>query len=374
MTRGRLDELPVVGRCRVCGKPIAREPEQRGRPRLYCSAACRAKGRQLPMETAAVRRKSGGNDFAAVLREGVSRHGHSLRVLARLVEERGGQISAAGLGAWLNGTSTPADPVESSTLRALELVLGLQLGDLALAFPVSEEATMRTSERRLPDRPEPLTRYAGGGSTDLDDLLEAAARLQEAVLAVTGSQRVIVTSLRSHYHIGVDRLPVRSETTLTVRAMHDLVDCYWFLHAFTGTGSTSVEAVAGCERRRCLSELRDLNAVELVFQPLSRGQLHTFTFAVNYHYGDDPAAVDEPPFFARAIPNPIRAAELRVSFDVPPTRLYECRWALGHIQPADPVAERELGPDSAVSVELREPRPGAYGWRWLWSDPAREVR
>jgi len=362
----------VVTDCRLCGRPILDAWAERAIPRRFCRE-CRAASRPSRDRASGLPASEQDRDFHATLRQLMALEGYTIRGLARHVTERiGVPLNAATLGAWHNGLSLPADPLDSAALRALELALELELGDLALLFPPPEPATQRTSRRQLPEPSRPLTDYAGVGQTDPGTLQEAAARLQAAVRTVTGCQRVIVVELDSHHHVGVDRRPQYSETTLTVRAMHDLVDCYWFVHAFTEDGTATVHDMENCQVVRRLAEHPQLSAVELVFpRSLSRGDYHTFKFRVDYRYRDNGHGPrDEPPFFARAIPSPLETANLHVSFDVPPLNLYECRWHLQHIQPAQAIDRRPLqaGTEQA-RLRLTHPVPAAYGWIWNWPPP-----
>src|SRR5215475_6418589 len=299
--------------CRLCGNPIRDEWGERAIPRRFCHG-CREASRPHSDGTSGLLASEKDHDFHATVRQLMAVQGYTIRGLARHVTEHiGVPLNAATLGAWHNGLSLPADPLDSAALRALELALELELGDLALLFPPPEPATQRTSRRQLPAPPRPLTDYAGAGSTDPGTLQEAHARLEAAVRIVTGCQRVIVVELDSHHHVGADRRPQYSETKLTVRAMHDLVDCYWFVHAFTDDGAATVHALENCQVVRRLAEHPQLGAVELVFpSALSRGDYHSFGFRVDYSYHDGRRLQDESPFYARAIQIPLETAKLRI--------------------------------------------------------------
>jgi hypothetical protein len=363
VTEGSAALQPVVGVCRACGQPIEIDWEYREWPRHLCSD-CRADSLRLPMAHS-LGRSEGLPD---VLRRLMTFQGHTIRGLARYITAvLGVPVSATTIGAWQSGRSLPTDPLDSAALRALELALDLELGDLALLFPPREPATQRTSQRPWPTPVRPLTDYAAAGSRGTD-LQQTFTELQAAVRAVTGSQRVIVVELDSHHHVGTDRRRKYSRTKLTVRAMHDLVDCYWFLHAFTCNGTATVRPLDNCQAVRDLRE-GPLNAVELVFpKTLSRGDYHTFAFAVDYEYDDDDREPrDEPPFFARAIPIPLETAGLHVSFDAPPQDPDECQWDLHDIDPARPIARRRLRHGiQKASQYLKAPKPAAYGWTWTW--------
>ena len=343
------------GRCRVCGKPLT-QPD-RGRPPVLCDT-CR-KG----VKRASVGAATGdAGRFSQALRHGMQQHGFTLRALARHVGELGGSISPGALGRWVDGRSVPSDPLDSQSMRALELLFERQIGDLSLIFEPTEPAVEPTSERVAQ---QPLTEFAGGPADDLEALHAAARALQEWIRKVTGPQRVLVQKVGTETAIDTNRRLKSTTSFLTVRAMHDLVDCYFFPHAYTAGPMPKVEAREGCEvSPRELRNHPQVEAVELIFpKALERGETHTFSFTVHYPEGED----EEETYYGRAFPSLLAEVSLKISFEIPPQRLRACRWPLGSTGSGPEIESRELPPGTREAEITLSPAPLAgLGWSWRW--------
>jgi hypothetical protein len=344
-----------TGGCRLCGNPVT--PGERGRPSVFCDSCRKTGGRTRAGSPA----RGDTARFSRALRDGMKEHGFTLRSLARYTSELGAPVSLSALAKWVDGRSAPADPLDSPPLRALELAFERDIGDLSLLFEPSKPATERTSQR-IAQRP--LTEFAGGLTNDSDGLHAAADELQDWIRSVTGPQRVLVQKVGTETTIDVHRRLRSTTSTLTVRAMHDLVDCYFFMHAFTAGAMPEVVAEKGCEvSPRKPSNHPQLKAVELIFpEPLDRGDKHSFSFTVHY-----PETDDEPTFYARAFPSPLAEVALGISFAVAPQQLNECRWALGSTGSGKEIESRTLPPGSReAAITLSPPRPAGLGWTWTW--------
>jgi hypothetical protein len=341
--------------CTWCGRSVTR-PRVPGRPHAECDD-CR-QGRRPPLADGAAAK------FSRLLREGMATQGYTLRSLVRRVVELGGSISVAGLGAWVNGKSLPANPWESATLRSLEIALEYELGDLTMIL-TSPDPTPDTLPRQAPLPDRPVTDFAGRpGSTSLQT---AAAQQEEWIRRVTAAQPLLPQTVSTSYRIGSDGRPHSSTTRMTVRALARC-DCYWFRHAFTAGGKPVVEDLDGCEKGRTVNDFHpDLEAVELTFpRRIPRGERHTFSFRTTYSYGGA-ADLEEKKFYARAFHGPISAATLEIVFDAAPSQLWECTWPLDDIRVGHEVDRRpvELAAGKS-SISLRPPGLRAYGWGWQW--------
>jgi hypothetical protein len=338
--------------CRGCGDPL---PEVGyGRPRVFC-IGCREKGVRGPRD------ETVGGDAARLSRElhaGMHEHGFGLRSLAREARRLGAPISVSALSDWVRGTSVPADPLDSPPLRALELALEKQTGDLSLVFTPPEPPPESPSKRAA----RPLTDYVCP-SAEPESLSAASEQLQDLIKKFTGSQRVLVVEITTECRIDADHRFTSATHTLEVRAMNEDADNYWHRHAFTAAGKPTITANDGCSVARQRSNNDGIEAIELVFPaPLKRGDRHRFSFTVDY-----PNERNEATFYARAFHSPLAGATLKISFEAPPRELFECRWSLETIQPGDEVESTELDASWGRAVlSLRPPLVGARGWRWSW--------
>jgi hypothetical protein len=208
----------------------------------------------------------------------------------------------------------------------------------------------------------PLTDYVGP-PTGHESLTAAAEVLQNLIKKITGSQRVMVVEVTTECHIDAKHHFASATHTLVVRAMNNDADNYWHRHAFTATGKSHVTADFGCSVARQRSKNDGIEAVELVFPTLlERGQRHRFSFTVHY-----PWEGNEATYYARAFHSPLAAATLKLSFEVPPRELYECRWDLEAIEEDHELESRPLDPrPGRAELPIKPPLVGARGWRWSW--------
>jgi hypothetical protein len=338
--------------CRGCGKTL---PDTgHGRPPVFC-VNCRRNGVRGPVD------ESVDGDAARLsraLHRAMDEHGFGLRSLAREAGRLGAPISVSALADWVHGTSVPADPLDSPPLRAIELALEKETGDLSLVFtppaPPAEPPSQRTAR--------PLTDYVGP-SAEPDSLTAASEDLQELIKRFTGSQRVVVVETTTECRIDARRQFATATHTLVVRAMNDYADNYWHRHAFTAAGKPEIVAGEGCSVARQRSNNDGIEAVELVFPaPLKRGERHLFSFTVKY-----PSERNEATYYARAFHSPIAAATLRIFFEIPPRELSECRWDLTMIQEGAETERAALNPTAGyAALSVEPPLVGARGWRWSW--------
>lgn len=355
-------------RCTWCGAalPIRSSADGEplpGRPRRYCGDRCRVAARRnrVPDEL----------DFAAAVRDAIERSGHTLREIAGELARWGDLASGiATLSSWQSGASQPPrTQMGRNRVLALERCLDLSVGRLVLHLPDSPSL-----------RPmRPVGQVAGQRRPNLDPLVERHRRLQDRVNTLTGSQQILPVSWSKEYVIGADRWPVRTMIRLRLRAAHDDVDRYWFLHAYQRRSAPTVRSVAGCE---LISELLDgeskrsgpstvqVAAVELLFdRVLRRGEYYDFTFAVEY--GRSPAsALLAGQEFRHVQSQPCQQVDLGLVFDPhnPPLLVERCLWRGRDLQRTAHASMRRDG--SRFELTLRNPVPGGYGWNWAWASAA----
>lgn len=338
--------------CRGCGKPLP--DRSHGRPPVFC-VNCTKNGIRSPLDDSV---DGDAARLSRALHEGMDEHGFSLRGLAREAGRLGAPISVSALADWVRGASVPADPLDSPPLRAVELALERETGDLSLMFAPSEQPIEPPSRRTA----RPLTDYVGP-SAEPESLSAASEALQDLIKKYTGAQRVLVVEIQTECRIDAQHRFASATHTLDVRAMNDYGDNYWHRHAFTADGKPEVEAGEGCSVARQRSNNDGIEAVELVFPaPLKRGQRHTFSFTVKY-----PDERNEATYYARAFHSPLAAATLKLYFEVPPRELFECRWDLKAIQEGEEVERTAVAPGvGPIVLSVLPPLVGARGWRWSW--------
>jgi hypothetical protein len=332
---------------------------RRGRPRVFCSERCRLGDRRARAAVDPALRREQVDAFAGSVRAAIEARGLSLRGLERLLlNSYGGPLasSVATLSAWQTGASAPPRTLTGrSRVLALERCLGLPAGDLALLMPGGAVVPAP----RPPARPEGL---AGRRS-----------RLEHLVTGRTGLQQVLPVSLTKDHRLGASRRPLCTRITLEVRAVHDGVDRYWFVHATDVRLDPTVVDTTGCQSGERVpeppgpppvpAELR-LTALELVFdRPLARGERHSFSFLIQYD--TDHALPRTLPLFRHVAVQPCERIDLRVSFDrrSVPEEVRQCRWRLRDM--AETWIRTRPG-CLCYQLVVTDPAPGGYGWRWLW--------
>ncbi|HZB49289.1 MAG TPA: hypothetical protein VE547_09365 [Mycobacteriales bacterium] len=296
--------------------------------------------------------------FAAAVRHAVARSGLSLREIARHLTRYGPLSSSiATISDWQNGVGTPPrDDRGLGRVLAFERCLGVPAGDLALTLPGLSRAT---------------TARPGAG----DPLTLRRAVLEREVARRVGPQRVIPVWITKEYQLGWAYVPVMTVVTMEVRALHDGVDRYLFLHAPGARTHPAVVGVDGCTQvgvhrerppagpaPRPRPDDAVVEAVELLFgHPLRKGERYRFTFSVGY-VDEQPRLLDAE--FRHVQQLPCQQLHLVLTFDRAwrPATVCECRWGTDlHLR-----HRRVWNVRDCVAYEsvLTDPVPGGYGWRW----------
>jgi hypothetical protein len=317
----------------------------------------------LPSQAAACARCSSASGpaaapFARSVRHAIHVNDLSLREAAGLLAPYGQLASGfATLSDWQNGVCVPI-PTDRGVGRvlALERCLGVPAGDLVLSLPGLAAAAV---PRRRSADPLTLRRVA----------------LEQDVVRRIGPQRVVPVWTAKEYRIGWLRAPVMTVIRTTVRALHDGVDRYVFLHAPSPHIHPTVLGVSGCsvgdivrERPRPAAMAAgprphdvDLAAVELRFdRRLRKGERYEFTFSVGY-VRERPVE----PFFRHVQVQPCERLHLALTFDPasPPATVSECRWREADLR-LEVDRRRTLPGCLAYELVAADPVPGGYGWRW----------
>jgi hypothetical protein len=359
---------PPARRCPICGSPVPelRSPDgrrRRGRPRLFCSARCRLGDRRLRAEPDPGRRRREVAAFASAVRDAIAGHGLPLRELA---DELVGAYpalasSVATLSAWQSGSSAPprTDGGRDRVL-ALERVLGLPLGELALRMPGGPAVP--------PPRPPTAAQQDGP--------VARRARLAHLVGGFDGTGQVLLVTLTKRVLIDSAGWPLCARVAARVRAAQDGVDRLWYVDGDDPRLRPLVTATSGCRPGRRVSERGrpgpGLVATELVLgRTLGVGERHEVSFLVSYEprAGSVPVRPAEP-VLRQLVSRPLESLDLGVSFDPAalPGAVLACRW-----RPRDgaEISRRELTVPRCRSYELvvADPAPGGYGWRWAAAAP-----
>ncbi|HEY7102070.1 MAG TPA: hypothetical protein VH573_10570 [Mycobacteriales bacterium] len=338
---------------------------RRGRPRVFCSSRCRLGDRRIRAEPDPDRRRREVAAFAAAVRAAIAGHGLALRDLAdELVCAYPSLASGvATLSAWQSGSSTPPRTVVGrDRVLALERVLGLPLGELALRMPGGPVVP-------APRPPTPAQQ---------DGPAARRARLAHLVGAFGGSRQLLVVSLTKEVLLDPVGRPLCARVAAQVRAIQDGVDRLWYVDGDDPRLRPLVTATSGCRPGRRMPEQGragpGLVATELVLgRTLGLGERYGVSFLVSYEprAGSVPVRPAEP-VFRQLVTRPLESLDLALSFDpaAPPGTVLACRW-----RPRDgaEVSRRELTVPGCRSyqVVVADPVPGSYGWRWAAVTPAR---
>jgi hypothetical protein len=294
--------------------------------------------------------------FAAAVRTAIETSGQSLRELtARLAAHYGSLASSvATLSAWQTGSSAPPrTPVGVDRLLALERCLGLPAGDLALLLPGGALPPVRRAGRAS----SPAGRHAA---------------LRHMTAALAGSQQVVPVTVAKQRRLGTGRQPEHTRVSMRIRALHDGVDRFWYVHSPDPRLRSRLVGGAGCRVGREVGEPVGgtgfpLLAAELLLPgPLARGEHHDFCFAVHYHtdHRSDrvPASV-----FRHLQAQPCERLDLSVAFppEATPAEMLQCRWRQRDLAEVWRSA-RTLDGCREYRLLVDDPAPGGYGYRWAW--------
>ncbi len=288
-------------------------------------------------------RTAGTGSFSRELRRAIQGSGQSLAGVSLKLAADGVFISPASLSAWQRGRY---EPVPDARVHALERVLGLRAGWLALRLAASTPPGPGA-----PNRPRP----AGNGHPDHDRLL---AELNQLAAPRLLSDYVIIAI---HDDVHVDETEMVLTVRQTVRAVRSGVDSAWFFYAPEVDGATiAMNSDANCRvgRRVRLADRR--HAAELLFdRHLERGEAHTYKF----HVLQRAVGAADPVYRRRVRYHTVETLRITVRFARPPRAAWVCRW------PAltDPVHQRPRPVDHAtVSLAHNSPAPATYGIRWSY--------
>jgi hypothetical protein len=359
---------PPSRRCPICGSPVpeALSPDgrrRRGRPRVFCSARCRLGDRRLRAGSDPDRRRREVAGFAAAVRAAIAAHGLPLRELAEELVWAYPALasSVATLSAWQSGSSAPPRTgAGRDRVLALERVLGLPLGELALLLPGG------------PAVPAPRPPAAG----EQDGPAARRARLAHLVGAFGGPQQVLPVTLAKEVRLDPHGRPLCVRVAARVLAVQDGVDRLWYVDGDDPRLRPRVSGTAGCRPGRRVPELGrpgpGLVATELVLhRTLGLGERHDVTFLVSYEPRAGMPGPPAEPVFRQLVAHPVETLHLGLSLDPAAAAgaVVTYRW---RGRDGAEVSRRELTVPGCRSYELvvADPVPGGYGWRWA-AAPAR---
>jgi hypothetical protein len=332
---------------------------------VFCSPRCRLGDRRLRAEPDPERRRREVAAFATAVRAAIAGHGLPLRELAdELVCAYPALASSvATLSAWQSGSSAPPrTAIGRDRVLALERVLGLPLGELALLLPGGPAVPA----------PRPPT------AAQQDGPVARRSRLAHLVGAFGEARQVLVVTLAKQVQLDPAGRPLCVRVAARVRAVQDGVDRLWYVDGDDPRLRPMVTGTSSCRPGRRVPERGrpgpGLVATELVLdRALGVGERHDVSFLVSYEQraGTVPARPAEP-VFRQLVTRPLERLDLGVSFDpaAAPGAVLTCRW---RARDGAEVSRRELTVPGCRSYELvvADPAPGGYGWRWAAAAPVR---
>ena len=268
------------------------------------------------------------------------------------------------MSSWQSGTTTPpATEAGLNRVLALERCLDVPAGDLAKLIPgdLTPAVTRPLTQIGVHNRPARAT------------LSDRHKQFQRIVNRLSGPQRTIPVATAKTFVLGWNYRPVQTIIRPRLRAAHDLVDRYWFLHAPTAHAHPTVNKIAGCKVGQIVHEDEvlpnttaasdggyKLVAVELLFDKvLTRGEPYEFTFSIGYAGTEVPRE----DLFRHIQVQPCQSLHLELQFQAQrPEQLQQCRWT-GDLRL---IEERplKLDPQGTYQQDIPDPVPGAYGWTW----------
>jgi hypothetical protein len=338
---GEKQGAPESSASRPCARPGCPNVVRwtgRGRPPKYCSVQCRRRIRQradlgrpqvpAPLPT----------PFSQELQRAIVKSGKSLAWISAQLAATDILVSPPSLSAWQRGRYQPAP---DERVHALERVLGLRAGWLALRLAASPPA-----QRQLPDT---------GKQT----------RGLQAELVTHATQTLpsdyMIIAVCDEVHVGADHRMTHLVVRQTVRALRDGVDSAWsFYSPDARRADVRVGAEANCRIGRRVRLEDGRLAVELLFdRRLARGEKHTYRFQVEHRYAD----ATELSHRRTVATHTVETLGIRVIFAERPRAVWLCQWSL----PDDTYSQDTATIDEAtVTLTRISPVPATYGVRWSY--------
>jgi hypothetical protein len=306
------------------------QPSGPGRPRRQSELGPRPAG------------PPGRGSFSRELQRAIQRTGQSLAAISRKLAADGVFISPASLSAWQRGHY---EPVPDARVHALERVLGLRAGWLALRLAASTPPGPGAADRLPAARNGPADQHRL--QAELNQLAAPRLLTDYVIIAI-------------HDDVHVDETGIALTVRQTIRAARSGIDSAWFLYAPEADGATIVmDSDANCRVGRRVRLPDGRHAAELLFdRRLERGEGHTHKF----HVLQRPGPAD--PVYRRRVPyHTVETLRIAVRFARPPRAAWICQWP----NPTDPAHQRPTPVDHATaSLAHNSPAPATYGIRWSY--------
>jgi hypothetical protein len=362
-----------------------------GQSGIFCSESCRTRheegGEPRAIKDLTSQDRPRRFLFRDQIRRAIGASGKTLLAIEAGLAEQGHRVAAATLSTWQTGTSRP-DFTSRGHLRvlALERFLDLEPGTLVQAWR-AEHAALRKEPAAPtgspPDDPPPwaATRSRPAASADARAALAERRNWLESAIAAAGGQAsrtsLIVTYQEEIYHVGPDRLPLRSRITLVARALQPGIGSYWYPHSrHRDETSLIIVPAEHCRLGRTIREeayrggavdsAEILAATELVFDgPIVPGHPHRFVFTVAHRYEPPPGTLPPRSFRRSVTTADCRTLVIGITFarTQVPRELIRCTWEEDRYE--QPAAGLKIA-RPYDNLTLHNPKPGSYGWLWQW--------
>jgi hypothetical protein len=351
-----MTSMRAPGQCQYCGEVLT-DIHDRGRSKEYCCDRCRSAARRRR------RAEDPGlvpNDFAAALHAAIEASGQPARSLAMQVTAAGQALSSPSLSEWRAGKSIPyLNERTREGLLALERLVPTPPGALlaALERTARERGKGGWHDRQ---RPAPPSR----GPAALQAKFEAQGITNRGSLALVESREV--------YSVGGDRLPRSARNAYRLCALRPGVERYFAVFTVDDRSPVTVEPGLGCHLgplRRLRSRRYSMVAAELrLNRTLEAYELVDLEFSVVNPMAPDGDRLPMPGWIHVVRDPACRLAQMTLCFSGQhPKKVWSGSWKPGPGGvPTPEQAELVTSDDGHFALELTNPRPAWWGFRWQW--------
>ncbi|MGO4956685.1 hypothetical protein ACTQ49_05340 [Luteococcus sp. Sow4_B9] len=288
-----------------------------------------------------------GRAFAAVLSRAIKESRESLAGLQRQLDKKGVWIDLATLDYWRSGRALPTEKKDLRAVAALEVILGLGVGQLSSLVP--SDAVSRWDDVRSAPVVQQLQRA-------LD------------VLGLDARESLDNVFVQDTLWISEDRRRQTEHTLQVVRAARDGVQSVPIAlrQRFVEEEPPLISADTGCVLRDVVKLGDDdvlLCADIRLPWPLVRGQLHTFAYTMDWTFTTPQDSYG----FTRMVRDGMRHWALEAHFAQTPkhfTYYFDLANLTEDGDGSDEEVSQRMRPKRDMQVVLRDPLPGMHSVDW----------
>lgn len=316
----------------------------RGRPPKYCPAHRPRSSAQHARLIGRLAHEATPRGFSRDLRRAIEQSGQSLATISKQLAAIDIFVSASTLSAWQRGH---CEPVRDGRVHALERVLGLRAGALAVRLAGGPQQTRSNSHDREP---------ASSGYRSASERVQVEL---SALAAATLLSDYVITEIDDD--VMVDGARIELTVRQTVRAVRAGVDSAWFFYwPEADRPHVLISSATGCRIGRRLKLTDGRYATELLFdRRLERGEDHTY----GLHVRQQPGGAARPGYGRSIVEHTVEKLKITVCFTrSPSTAWLYCRSGRGEGNRREQVrVDRAM-----VTLDRTSPDPAEYGIGWSY--------